>query len=137
MNEIRLYGYELFSMPEYSSTLPTETTPFKMWRKDNNVVIRLRISNSRCGILDDYDAYLEQKWKLLNKYAGEDWYVGQYYPIDTPRRIGIRWFKVVLKEGPMPSGWQAPDWDNLQRWRKERALHHFPKHIGADGRAYG
>jgi hypothetical protein len=137
MNEIRLYLYELLSMPDYSSTMPTSTTPFKMWRRNNNVAMRIRISESRCGRDMAIDEYLKLKAKLLKKYDGEDWFVGQYYPIDTPGRIGIRWFKVVLKEGPMPSGWQAPDWDNLQRWRKERALQHFPKHIGADGRAYG
>lgn len=33
MNTIRLFRHELESMPEYSSTLPTGTTLWKMWRR--------------------------------------------------------------------------------------------------------
>jgi hypothetical protein len=33
MNEIRLFGFELDSMGEYSTTLPTQTTLWKQWKR--------------------------------------------------------------------------------------------------------
>jgi hypothetical protein len=102
MNEIRLFLHELESMDEYSSTIPTGTVMWKMWRR--------RSCSNGAG-------------RLL----GIEWFVGQYVPDDKygrplPKsRIGIRWFKVVLRQEPVPPIYRAPDWSNYQRYRKEVA----------------
>lgn len=99
---IRIFAWQLDSMDEYTVTLPTGTTPFKMWKT------RVR-----------------QKWM-----------VGQYYPIDVPGQVGIRWFRVVYLEGPMPPGWRPPDWSNYERFRRERKAERaagFPRHGGSRG----
>ena len=83
---IFLYRWELSTMPEYSTSIPTGTVPWKMWRHRE----------------------------------GADWYVGQYVEVEDPKVMGIRWFRVVLREGPVPRGYHAPDWDNHERWKRDR-----------------
>ncbi len=97
---LRIFAWQLDSMPEYSTSLPTATTPFRMWK--NNSIF--------------------QGSKKI-------WRVGQYYPVEEPGWIGIRWFKVDFLAGPKPREWSPPDWGNYERYKRERALHAFPKHI--------
>lgn len=104
-NRIYLYPWELASMDEYSTSVPSGTTPFKMWRRD----LRSRITKEQ-------HAQMER-----GQFRDEDWRVGQYYSLPDPTRIGIRWFEVVLLEGPEPAGYVSPDWSNYQRWLREAA----------------
>lgn len=97
-NRIRIFYWQLETMPKYNTTLPTETTPWKMWKRDAHVLDRRALRGTRLTI-------------------DPKWFVGQYYPIDDPDRIGIRWFEVVLLEGPMPPDYRTPDWDN-KLWRE-------------------
>lgn len=98
-NTIRIYMWQLKSMNEYSSTLPSRTTPFKMWKRNVN------------------DSWVRAQSGLPP--TEPLWVVGQYYPVEDPDRIGIRWFDVQLLEGPKPSGWVAPDWSNYDRWKRD------------------
>jgi hypothetical protein len=91
-NEIRLFVWELESMPEYSSSLPTGQVLFKMWRR---------------AIQD------------LRTRAVVAWQAGQYVPCRIPGNVGIRWFDVVLRAGPKPPAWEAPDWNNRARYQRE------------------
>jgi hypothetical protein len=99
---IRIYVWQLESMNEYSNTLPTGTTPFKLWKCNVN-----NTWNRRQQGLPPTEPL---------------WVVGQYHPIDDPDRVGIRWFDVQLLEGPKPPGWEAPDWANYARWRRDHGL---------------
>jgi hypothetical protein len=81
---IRIFYWQLTSMPEYSISLPTGQTPFKMWRRTYNADGRRKLPDARL--------------------------VGQYHPVDEPGMFGVRWFAVSLLHGPMPPGWVAPDW---------------------------
>jgi hypothetical protein len=103
-NRIRLYPWELESMPEYSSTLPTGTTLWKMWKRNLN---------------ETYNHAAALACKPLKPVV---WWIGQYVPHTgkLPDRIGIRWFEVQLLEGPEPSGYVPPDWSNYDRWKRER-----------------
>lgn len=93
---IRLYPWELDSMDEYSSSIPSGTTPFKMWKRD----LRGRLTQAQ-----------------LNQLHAEDWIVGQYIPhYSDPNLVSIRWFTVVFIEGPVPAIYVPPDWSNYQRW---------------------
>lgn len=99
MNEIRLFPWELESMDEYSCSVPSGTTLWKMWKRNRNAYRRT--------------------------YPGEEpyppsWMVGQYIPHKDPEYVGIRWFGVKILEGPQPVGWSAPDWSNFQHYRRER-----------------
>lgn len=87
-HRIRIFSWQLDSMPEYTDSLPTSTTPFKMWK---------------CARFTA---------------EGQLWFVGQFYPVDDPDQMGVRWFEVTYLAGPPPPGWQAPDWSNYQRWEK-------------------
>jgi hypothetical protein len=98
MNEIRLFLHELESMDEYSHSIPTGTTTFKMWRRRQYM----------WGTVGVYTEFVGQ-YVPDNKY-------GRPYPAN---RIGIRWYKVVLRYGPAPRSYFAPDWSNYQRFRKE------------------
>lgn len=97
-NIIRLFPWELKSMPEYSCTLPSATTLWKMWKRDVNEPIRFH------------------KKKDLPRC----WVVGQFIPHETPGFVGIRWFEVHLREGPKPVNYKPPDWNNFQCWRLEQ-----------------
>lgn len=100
MNEIRLFPWELDSMGEYSCTLPSDTTLWKMWKCDKN-------------------AYRNIPGE---KRLEPHWVVGQYVPHlgGDPKLVSIRWFEVKLREGPKPLGWVAPDWSNHQRSQAEQ-----------------
>ena len=106
-----LYRYELDSMDEYSSTLPSETTIGKVWK--------------RCiGC-----------WREPRKEAAlvveAAWVVGLYAYVIPPTlrelsrnhnhtgSVRILWFDVVVREGPEPPGWRAPDWSNFAAWQRE------------------
>lgn len=120
MNEIRLYGYELASMPNYSTTIPSGTVLYKMWRRDNNQGRRFQIMEARCPSTMEREECAERRRALLKECEGEDWYVGQYLPSDIPEQVLIRWYKVVLKHGPQPRRWQPPDWHNQARYNRSK-----------------
>lgn len=83
-NTIRLYIWQLNKFPEYSTTLPTGTTPWKMWRR-------------MCA--DKTEKY----WPYMPSKDSKIWWViGQYYPIENKKCIGIRWFNIQYLEGPQP-----------------------------------
>ena len=114
MNRIRLFPWELDSMPEYSNTLPSATTLWKIWRRNAN---------------DRYAGWLDPR-------KGPTWFVYQYAPAEDANRVRIKCFEVQLLEGPYPlAGYTPPDWSNYARWKRERALHAFPQHIDRHGRA--
>lgn len=92
--KIFLYWWELESMPEYSCSLPSETTIGKVWR---------------CDIM----AYNKRAVLPL-------WYVGIYGESDDPDVRLIHWHEVVLREGPRPAHYSPPDWHNTARWERER-----------------
>jgi len=91
MHEIRLYLHELESMPEYSRSIPTGTTLWKMWRRNTN---------------DGWYVGQYVPPSKLKSSRGVD-------------LIGIRWFRVVLKHGPPPPVYRTPDWDNYARHKRE------------------
>lgn len=93
-NEIRLFLHELESMPEYSTSIPTGQVMWKMWRR------RERIPAHWVG------------GPAVNEF------VGQYTPSDRRGFVRIRWFKVVLKYGPAPPVYHAPDWSNYERYKR-------------------
>ncbi len=99
-SEIYLYAYELDSMPEYSCSFPTATTWWKMWKCDLNFP---KVGEGPNGKLPK-------------------WIVRQYVPhaTDPERLVTARWFEVVMKHGPKSPKWRAPDWDNIQRWRRDQ-----------------
>lgn len=82
MNEIRLYWWELQSMPEYSTSTPTGRVVWKQWRARDR----------------DSSGWLDS------------WFVGQYVPGLTKSTLTIRWSRVVLRHGPMPPVYYEPDW---------------------------
>lgn len=92
-NEIRLFIWELMSMGEYSSTLPTGTTVWKQWRR--------RVDAEPSGF-------------VVGQYVPCD---------ERDRRgraqVGIRWYRVVLKHGPFPRrGYRPPDWDRYEYYKR-------------------
>lgn len=99
-NTIRLYPWELASMPEYSTSIPTGTVEFKMWRRDK----RARVPRGR-----------------ENELHEEDWQVCMYVPHHLPDRIGIKRFQVVLLQGPEPPSYHPPDWHNHAGYLRQRA----------------
>ena len=96
---LRIFWWQLQSMPEYSTTLPSGTTLFKMWKRNVN------------------DSWLLQQ--AGRPRAEPLWVVGQYHPIELPGEVGIRWFDLQMLEGPEPPEWRAPDWANTARWERE------------------
>lgn len=88
-----LYPWELDSMPEYSTTLPTGTTVGKVWRADKNVNVR---------------------------GASPEWVVAMYIPDEDPKMVGIVWFNVELRQGPHPRGYAKPDWSNSDQWKRDQ-----------------
>lgn len=90
-------------MDEYSTSLPTATTPWKMWKR-NVAAFDNRVYSS--GAVD---------WRPTGKVK---WKVGQYQePIGN--RVPIRWFQVVLRSGPEPTHYSPPDWSNYERWKSD------------------
>lgn len=97
-NTIRLFAWELDSMSEYSCSIPTGTTPWKMWKCNMN-------------------AYPNPG--LLGESAREPrWVVGQYGEPEGDS-VPITWFVVVLRYGPRPPLYSAPDWSNYERWKSD------------------
>lgn len=118
MNTIRLYAHDLESMPEYSSTLPTGTTLWKIWRR-----LELHAGGFSAPPHAREDL---QRHVSAGVPVEERWFVGQYVPCREhgercPDHVGIRWFRVVLRAGPAPPAYRAPDWSNYARFQRERA----------------
>jgi hypothetical protein len=75
---IRLYRYELEALPEYSCTMPTDKTDWKMWRCNESFGTR----------------------------RPDSWIVAQYVPLaEEPTKIGVRVFSIEFLEGPAPLCW--------------------------------
>lgn len=85
-------------MPEYSCTIPTGTTPWKMWKCNTNAY-------PNPGL-----------YGLPAKEAR--WLIGQY---GEPEKdlVPITWFTVVLRYGPRPPHYTPPDWNNRKRWESD------------------
>lgn len=96
MSQIKLFVWELESMDEYSTSLPSAQTIGKMWRRSRRL------------------------YGLMRTGEREEWMVGQYARDDNPNLIRIRWLDVVLKEGPEPRNYHAPDWAKFERWKREK-----------------
>lgn len=120
-NRIRLYLWELMSMPEYSTSIPTGTTPFKMWRRDDGLrlrhVLAERYRHAKLADNESECAALKAEFEALPEHT---WRVGQYYPVEDPKVIGIRWYDVQPLEGPAPKSYCPPDWSNFERYKRER-----------------
>lgn len=97
-----LFAHELDSMDEYSCSLPTATTIGKMWKR--------RSSETPAGWVVGLYAYhiapTPEEIRRDRHHAG---------------RTRILWFDVVLRHGPAPRVYRAPDWSNFAGWRAERA----------------
>ena len=115
-------------MSEYSCSLPSGTTIWKMWKRNNNAfAVGIRCSN--CPLTGRADTHRlpgpmcpKCNQDTLTKFDLPDkWYVGQYVPCDIPGQIGIRWFEVIFKEGPQPRSYSPPDWSNYDRWKREKS----------------
>jgi len=94
---IRLFAWELASMSEYSCSLPTGTTPWKMWKHNEN-------------------AYPNVPGRPAKKAK---WWVGQYREPEGDS-VPIRWYEVIMRHGPMPTRYVAPDWSNYARYKSDR-----------------
>lgn len=77
MPTIRLYRYELKALPEYSCSMPTGTTHWKMWSCNESFGTR----------------------------RPDSWIVAQYVPHKNPEVVGVRVFKIEFLEGPEPLRW--------------------------------
>lgn len=94
-----LYAHELDSMDEYSYSLPTATTVGKVWkcRSGNGWIVGL------------YTFHIPPTPEELRRDR------------NSAGRTRILWFDVVMRHGPEPRGYRAPDWSNFAGWRAERA----------------
>jgi len=70
---------EIYKLPEYSTTLPTGTTIGKKWKADKNA-----------------RRYPE------DRTPNPDWRLAEYYDINDPDRVGIRWAKIIITGGLLP-----------------------------------
>lgn len=77
-SRLRLFVWQLESLPEYSC-LRVPVGNWKMWRRDLNAY---RFTPGAA------------------KHLGPRWWVGQYFPVREQGEISIRWFEVLLCEGP-------------------------------------
>ena len=123
-NRIRLYPWELESMPEYSCSIPSGTVMWKMWRRNCNAyAIGVRCPSCLFEDKASPECRLQCpkcKFEELKKFQlPERWVVGQYVPCDIPGEIGIRWYEVQLLTGPKPRIYNPPDWHNYKRWKQE------------------
>lgn len=89
-----LFAWELESMPEYSTTLPTGTTVGKLWKRNLNV---------------------------HHRRAEPRWLVCMYGPDSDPKMVAIWHAEVVLRHGPAPRVYRPPDWSYYEGWKLERA----------------
>lgn len=92
-----LFPWELASMPEYSSSVPTATTIGKVWKR----------CEFGCWIVGMYAFHIESETARDRRLHPNGW-------------TRILWFDVVLREGPEPPGYRAPDWSNYSAWLRER-----------------
>jgi hypothetical protein len=67
--KVHITAADLAALPEYSASLPTGTYLGKRWKRD-------------CG--PDRDS------------GRKTWFIGEFYPIDIPGEVGIRWSEVWL-----------------------------------------
>lgn len=105
MNEIRLFAWELDSMPIYSTTNPSGTTPFKMWRRNRNVY----------GVDPVQRRDIEPEWIVCQYLEPVKIREGRRFVWVSP----IRTFRVVLRSGPAPRLYSPPDWSNYARWQSQ------------------
>lgn len=96
-----LYPWELASMDEYSSSLPSATTIGKVWKRRD-----FRNPRGR-WIVGMYAFNVEPETARDRRLHPNGW-------------TRILWFDVVLREGPEPPGYRAPDWSNYAAWKTER-----------------
>lgn len=94
MPTLRLTWWLLKSISDYSASIPSGTTPGKVWRR------RIRYTDP-----DGPDT----------KYA-----LGMYGEPDGDK-IPIYWFPVMIVEGPERVGLERTDWSNYERWKELRA----------------
>lgn len=99
-----LHPWELASMDEYSSSLPSATTIGKVWKRRE--LVDFRNPHGR-WIVGMYAFHIEPETERDRRLNPEGW-------------TRILWFDVVLREGPEPPGWRAPDWSNYAAWLRER-----------------
>lgn len=112
--EIFLFAHELDSMPEYSTTVPSDVVLWKMWRRRELWVPKLARS---------FSLFYASELKAKGFEYDDVWYVGQYWPCQLHERCEgchILWFKVVMRHGPAPAVYREPDWTNYGRWERER-----------------
>jgi hypothetical protein len=101
-----LYWWELESMPEYSTTLPTGTTIGKVWRADKNAV---------------HSVARQMAGAVYGSRPPANWRMRMFIPDAHPEMRMAVSFKVTLRHGPMPRAYSAPDWTYMEGWRRERA----------------
>jgi hypothetical protein len=100
---ICLYQYELDEIGEYSCSIPSGTVPYKVWKVDLN---------------------FGKSYRVCSK---PDWVMSQYIPLEEPfSEIAIRHYEVFVLEGPEPPGRVTPDWDNYERWKRDREENNTP-----------
>jgi hypothetical protein len=85
---LRLFLWELKSIPEYSTSFPTGQTIGKLWKCNQDPISE-----------------------------PSHWVVAMYIPDDHPGYVGIVWFDVELRAGPEPGGYSPPDWGNTKHFR--------------------
>lgn len=90
--KLRLFPWEVGSIPEYSHTLPSATTIGKVWKRKRN----------RSPATGD----------ALN------WVVGMYTPNADPRKVTIVWFDTEIRQGPKPRSYRPPDWYNMREFKR-------------------
>lgn len=66
---------EAQALPEYSASLPTGTTIGKRWRRHD-------------GVFDQ---------DFLLRGGTPVWMIGEYIEINTPGRVGIKWYRLCIK----------------------------------------
>jgi hypothetical protein len=118
-----LYWWELLSMSEYSCSLPSGQVMWKMWRCNPNFGLDRPHHEHRDDTTEVGECHLndEPKYDLTHlQFLREPWVVRQYVPSNKKGFIGINVYEVHLKSGPHPRGYNAPDWDNYERYKKER-----------------
>ena len=127
---IRLFPWELKSMDEYSCSMPSGQTTWKMW-SCNRSAYSIGVKCTICPMRGSVDNRMKligaqcprcKKRDTLERFRLKDhWVVGQYIPHRDPDTVGIRWHEVELLPGPRPPNYNPPDWSNFQRWKTENA----------------
>ena len=98
--ELFLFSWELASMSEYSTTIPSGTTIGTLWKCNVN--------------------YKPQPgWSLVPDHSNPRWVVRMYSEHEDPNRVSIIQFTVIMRHGPPPHVYRAPDWSFFEGWKKE------------------